>query len=224
MPDGEGRTKLGRMTFRRTTIVIVTLISAVSLAGCGDPDTSTATPPPPPASAPAAAPASASVAWAQGVCVASTGLRESVRQLSAAVPTDPSSSSTTADQVRAEVGTRVDAVQQSAASVQTALTALPAGADPELVAAQQQLQTASQRAQQAVEQLGPAADKVTAATTAAQTTAAVVSLAATLAGTVRDVGAYLDALRGSLNSRSEAVRSAFGAAPACAGVSSSASS
>jgi hypothetical protein len=219
MPDGEGRTKLGHMAFSRTTLVIVTLVSAAYLAGCGEAEGPSSSAPPASAAASAAAPADASVAWAEGVCTASTGLRESVRQLSASVPTDPSNSSTTLDQVRAEVGTRMEAVRQSAASVQTALAAPPAGADPDLIAAQQQLQTASQRVQQSVEQTGVAAGQVTASQTTAETTKALISLTAGLAGTTTDVTAYLDALRGSVNSRTEAVRAAFGAAPSCAGAS-----
>ncbi|WP_433727683.1 hypothetical protein ACQP2Y_13030 [Actinoplanes sp. CA-051413] len=210
------------MAFRRTTIIIATLSSAVSLAGCGHPEGSSSAPAPASTTAPAAVPAGASVAWAQQVCVTSTGLRESVQQLSAAVPTDPSSSSTTAEQIRAQVGVRVGAVQESAASVQTALTSLPAGADPDLVAKQQQLQTASQRAREAVDQLGVAAGKVTAATTATQTTTALLSLTATLSATGADVGAYLNAVRSSVDSRTQVVRSAFGAAPACADLGPSA--
>ena len=212
------------MALSRTTIVIAILFSAVSLAACGESEAPPSSAPPAPTTAPGATPAAASVAWAQGVCTASTGLRESLRQLSAAVPTDPSSSATTMDQIRAEVGTRVDAVQQSAQSVHTAVTALPAGADPEIVAVQQQLQTASQRVQQSADQLRVAAGEVTAAQSRAETATALVSLTSTLAGTAKDVGVYLDALRASVDSRTGTVRAAFAAVPACAGASPSASS
>jgi hypothetical protein len=221
IPDGDHCPKTQAMALSRTTIVLAALFSVVSLAGCGSSEAPSSSAPPtsaPPTSAAPNASADASGTWAQGVCLASTDLRESIGKMSGPVSIDSSGSSTSVDQVHAEVNARIAAVRQSATALQTALTALPAGADPELVATQQQLQTAAQRAQQAVGQLSDAATKVADATTAATLATALAALTATLTGTSADVNAYLDALRGSVGSGQEAVQRAFGAAPACADV------
>jgi phage shock protein A len=127
----------------------------------------------------------------------------------------PSGSTTSLDQMRTEVRGRVTAVQQSAASPDSALSAVPAEADPELAAARPELQTASQRAQSAVEQLGAAVGKVADAGTAAEAAAGLPGLKAALTGTANDLQAYLESLRTTVNGGEEAIRSSFGAAPAC---------
>ena len=123
-------------------IPAIVLCVAVLLAACGDsncPVGSAA------ATAVRRATPDAAVAWASGVCSASTALRASVQAVGGALQVQPSGPSTSLDQMRTEVRGRVSAVQQSAASLNTALSAIPAGADPELAAAQQQLQTAPNR-------------------------------------------------------------------------------
>jgi hypothetical protein len=76
----------------------------------------------------------------------------------------------------AEVERRLAGVHQSAASLQTAVGGLPSGAHSDLVSTQQQLQTAAQRARDAVDQLGAAADTVTDSTTAVSLAPALVTL------------------------------------------------
>ena len=81
-------------------MLLAVLLSAVPLAGCGGPDAA------PSATATSASPApsvDAAVSWAGGVCSASTALQESVRQMTGAVQTDSTSSSTSLDQAKAQV-------------------------------------------------------------------------------------------------------------------------
>ena len=77
------------------------------------------------------------------------------------------------------------------------------------------MQTASQRAQSAVEQLCAAVGKVADAGTAAEAAAGLPGLKAALTGTANDLQAYLESLRTTVNGGEEAIRSSFGAAPAC---------
>jgi hypothetical protein len=223
MPGGERTRRLDAMARTRPTFVLAALFSVVSLAACGTSNGSPQSTPPAGTAAPSAS-ADASVAWAQGVCLASADLRASLAQLSAVPSIDPSSAATSADQVRSQVKDQAAAVRQSAASLQTALTALPAGGDPDVVAAQQQLQTAAQRAQQSVAQLGDAAGKVTDSTTAGTLARSLVSLKGALRGTAADVSAYLDSLRASVGSGKAAVHGAFAGAPACAAAAAPATS
>lgn len=215
MPADGNRRRLAHMALSRTTLVLAALLSAVPLAGCGGPDAA----PSATATSPSPAPSSgAAASWAGDVCSASTALQESVQQMTGAVQTDSSSSSTSLDQTKAQVNDRVRAVQQSAASLDAALSAVPQGADPAVATAQQQLQTASQRAQDAVAQLGDAARQVANAGTAAELATGLVTLKAALTGTAADLGTYLDSLRSTVDSQTEAVREAFSAAPTCANI------
>ena len=201
------------MVLSRANAVVAALSSAVLLAGCGSSDS----PPASESAGPTPMPTqtqSAAVTWADGVCLATTDLRDSVRA-GEALQIDPSSGATSVDQARAQVRERVTAVQQSAAALKSALSALPAGADPQVTAAQQQLQTASGRAQAAVDQLGAAATQVADAGTAAEIARALVNLKAALSGTANDLATYLETLRGAVNSGEQALRDTFGAAPAC---------
>jgi hypothetical protein len=203
------------MATSRTTAVLAAFSSAVSLLGCGTieetPGTSGTLSVP-------AAPPPAAVAWADGVCSASSALRESVRQMTATVQTDPTGSATSLDQAKAQIADRAAAVRQSAAGLSTAVADVPSDARPELVTAQQDLRTSSQRAQQAVTQLDAAAGQVRAAQTGAEVAAALVKLKVTLTATATDVTTYLTMVRTTVDSGQDAVRAAFGAAPACAAV------
>jgi hypothetical protein len=199
------------MVFPRTNAVIVALCSAVLLAACGNAETPSGSASAGPTTTPTQA---AAVTWADGVCSASTDLRDSVRA-GESLQFDPSSSSTSLDQAKAQVRDRVTTVQQSAAALASALSAVPPGADPALTAAQQQLQTAAGRAQAATEQLGAAADQVAAADTATEVAAGLVALKAALTGTANDLATYLESLRATVTSGEDALRSAFGGAPAC---------
>jgi hypothetical protein len=150
------------------------------------------------------------------VCSATAGLQESLQAVgSALAPLDPSASGTSLDQARAQIRERVTAVQQSAAELSTALSTPPVGAGPELARAQQDLQMASQRAQQAVDQLGAAAGQLTDTQTAVQLAKNLLTLKAALTGAATDVAAYLGILRSTLTSGSQSVRDTFSAAPAC---------
>jgi hypothetical protein len=206
------------MTLSRTKAAVVALSSAVLIAGCGgsDPSSGSGSGASTPAPAPTQTPTQdAAVVWADGVCSASTKLGDSVRDAGKALQADPASSATSLDQARAQVRDRVAAVQQEAASLKSALSAVPAGAGPELTAAQQQLQTASQRAKGSIDQLGAAAGQVTDAGTASEMAAGLVTLKAAFAETATDVATYRESLRSTVNGTEHAVRSAFGAAPAC---------
>ena len=197
------------MASTRTTTVLIALSSAVFLAGCSDSTTSSDS-----GSGATQAPnETAAVAWAGGVCAASTELREQVRTGQAQL--DPASSSTSLDQVRTQVRDRVTAVRQSAAALGTALSALPTGADPQVTAARQQLQTDVGRVKAAVDQLGSAADEVAAADSTTEVATGLMTLKAALAGTANDLATYLESLRGTIASAEQAIRDAFGAAPAC---------
>jgi hypothetical protein len=192
---------------------VVALSAAALLAGCSDSDGDSDA-----ASTPAATPtASAAVAWAGEVCSASTGLQESVRSLGA-VQVDPSSSSTSLDQARTQVRDGIAGVQEAGATLRAALAGEPGGADPELAAAQEQLQTASERATGSAEQLAQAAAGVSGAETPAQMTTALVTLRAALAGTANDLTAFLASLKSTVDGGGQALRDAFGSAPACDGV------
>ena len=104
--------------------------------------------------------------------------------------THPTGPTTSLDQARTEVGERVEEVRQSAAALGTAVTAVPAGVDPELVAAQQELQTASQRAQQASINSARPPARVTDAQNSAELAAALVTLKPALTATATDVSGY----------------------------------
>jgi uncharacterized phage infection (PIP) family protein YhgE len=201
------------MALSRTTVVVA-LCSAVLLAGCGGSEPSSD--PGPGGPIPTLSPTpDAAVAWADDVCSASTELQTSLRQVGESLHIDPSASATSLDQARAQVSDRVTAVQQSATSLNTALTAAPAGADPQLAEAQQQLQTASQRAQTGVDHLGEVAGELAKAQTANQVATGLVTLTTAFTAAAADVGTYLDSLRGMVGSREQAIQKAFGAAPAC---------
>jgi hypothetical protein len=209
------------MALSRIKAVVIALSSAVLITGCGDSGSSSgsgsggSTPTPTPTQ-------NAAVAWADGVCSASTRLTDAVREVGAALQVDPSSSATSLDQARAQVRDRVTAVQQAVASLDSAISAMPAGADPQLAATRQQLQTASQRARSAIDQLGAAARQVADAETATEMAAGVVTLKAALTGTANDLATYREALRNTVNGAGQAVRDAFGAAPACKDLAASA--
>lgn len=204
------------MAFPRM-ITVLAVISAVSLAGCGtaDDNADAGAAGTPVASVAAFGPA---VTWADEVCTASSALQESVRQATAGLQLDPTGPSTSLDQAKAQVSERVGAVQQSASVLDSAVGTVPAGADPELVTAQQNLRIASQRARTAVTQLGTAGRQVADAQDATELATALVMLKAALTATVSDVTGYLTTLRATVDSRQQAVRAAFGAAPACATV------
>jgi hypothetical protein len=201
------------MALFRTTAIAFALSSTVLLAGCNDsnsaPGSGSGSPTPTPGAA---------VAWASSVCSASTELQASVQDADKALQVHSSSPATSLDQARAEVGDHVAAVQQSAASLRSALSAVPTGVDPQWAAVQQQLQTASKRAQGAVDQLGAAAGQVANAQTAADVATSLATLKAGLVGTAHDLATYLESLRGTVNGGERAVRNAFDAAPACQGL------
>jgi hypothetical protein len=200
------------MALSRTVAIVVTVSAAVLLGGCSDAD------PAPQSPAVASAPmpaADAGVTWAGGVCSASTDLRTSVAGVGDAVKVDPSASATSLDSVRMQVRDSVTAVQRSAASLDSALSAVPEGADAELATAQQQLRTASRQAQDSVDQLGAAAEQVANAGSAAELAADLPPLKAALTAAADDLAAYGASLRGTINGGEQAVRNAFGAAPAC---------
>ena len=202
------------MGLSRITVVVVALSSAVLLAACGDEPSGSGSGGPTVAPTPAPAQAAA-VTWADGVCAASNALGDSVRDAGAALQFDPAGSTTSVDQAQAQVKDRAAAIEQSAASLDSALSAVPAGADPQLTAAQQELQTASERARAALGQLGVAASEVADAATAAEVAASLVTLKAALTGAATDLQIYLESLRGTVGSSEQALRDAFGAAPAC---------
>jgi hypothetical protein len=87
----------------------------------------------------------------------------------------------------------------------------PAPESPAVASAQ----TASGQARDAVDQLGAAAEQVANAGSAAELAAGLPPLKAALTATADDLAAYGASLRAVINGGEQAVRSAFGAAPAC---------
>jgi hypothetical protein len=203
------------MALSRTHAVVLCLLPALLLTGCGDsngePDSAAGAPTR--ASTPDAA-----VSWAGGVCSASADLRASVREVGGALTV------TSPDQLRVEVRDRVAAVRQSAGSLNAALSAIPAGSDPELVAAQQQLQTAAQQAQSSIDRLGAAAGQVTEIQTAAEAATVLPALRTALTDTSSALETYLVSLRTTVTGGTDALRASFGAAPACADMAAAPSS
>ena len=76
-------------------------------------------------------------------------------------------------------------------------------------------QTASGQARDAVDQLGAAAEQVANAGSAAELAADLPPLKAALTAAADDLAAYGASLRAVINGGEQAVRNAFGAAPAC---------
>ena len=201
------------MTLPRGIAVAAALLSAGLATGCAGSDSEPASET---ASAAPSSPSGPGVAWAGEVCSASTGLQESLRAVgSALAPLDPSASASSLDQARAQIRERVTTVQQSAAELSTALSTAPVGAGPELAAAQQNLQMASQRAEQAVDQLSAAGGQLADSQTAAQLARNLVTLKAALTGAGADIATYVDTLRSTIASSGQAVRDTFSAAPPC---------
>jgi hypothetical protein len=209
------------MALSRTTAIVLTASAAVLLVGCGNTDSAQQSPSV--ASAPSAAP-DAGVTWADGVCSASSDLRTSVAGVGAALKVDRSPSAGSLASLRTEVRDSVTAVQQSAASLDSALSAVPQGADARLTTAQQQLQTAAQQAHAAIDELGTAAGQVTNAGSASELAAGLRPLRAALTGTADALAAYFTSLQGMVNGGEQAVRDAFGGAPACRDVAPTATS
>jgi hypothetical protein len=210
------------MVWNRTSPAVLALSFAVLLAGCGDSTSPSGAGPEVTTPAVTQAPrATSATVWAGGVCAASRDLRESVRA-GQALQIDPANASTSLDQAKAQVRDRVAAVQQSATALGSALSAVPTDADPAVTAARQQLQADADRAKAAADQLGAAASQVAQASSAVEVAAGLVPLKAALTGTANDVETYLESLRGTVGSREQPVRDAFGAAPACQDLAASA--
>jgi ABC-type transporter Mla subunit MlaD len=200
------------MTLSRATTIVV-LGSALLLAGCSDSDSGSDTGSTSAATEPTPTPTSAAaIAWADGVCSASTELQESVRAVRGTLQFDPSTASL--GQARQQVRDSVTAVQQAATSLGTALAA-SAGSGSELAAAQQELQAASQQAKQGADELGAAAGQVTDARTPAQLATNLGALKAALSGAANDLETYLATLRSTVTGGGQAVQDTFNAAPAC---------
>jgi hypothetical protein len=202
------------MVLSRATAIVVALCSAALITGCGESGPGSRSE----SGGPTAMPTptrDAATAWADSVCSASTELRKSVQEVGEALKVNSSGSTTSLDQARTQVRDRVATVQQSAASLDSTLSAVPAGTDPELQAAQQQLKTASQRAQDKVGQLGAAAAQLADASTPPDTAASLVTMKAALTGTANDLASYRESLHVTVNGGTQVVRDAFGSAPAC---------
>src|SRR5436305_10745746 len=178
--------RLRRMAIHRITIgsTLVTALTAVALAtGCsGSPET-TGSAPPTGTQGAVAAPAPEAVAWADGICSASTKLEASVQQVTAGLQIDPSASATALDQTKAQTRDRVTAVQHAANDLRTAAAAVPSQARDSVAAVQQQLAATADRARRAADQLAATAQQLADAQTTADTTAALAATATALAAT-----------------------------------------
>ena len=209
------------MTVSRAVTVAAAAFAALLLAGCAGSDSgsgpgSTGASSPSGSAPSAGSPSGVAVTWAGNVCSASTGLQESLSALTASLPSaDQSSSTTSRDQARAEVRKRVIAVQQQVTSLTTTLANPPVGGAPELTALQENLRTAAQRAQQAVDQVSTAASQVADSQKPAALAGALATLAGALRGAASDVAAYLNTLRSAVTNGGQAVKDTFSAAPQC---------
>lgn len=205
------------MPSSRAGALLVTVAAAALVAGCGGSNPGEGATSAEPAGS--ATTAAAGVVWADDVCSASSELQATVDEARGAPEVDPTGSETSLDQARTQAQEDVAAVRESASALGATLTEIPAGAEPGLVEAQEQLQTASERAQDAVDQLGTVAAEITEAETPAEITVGLGALGVALRGTAEDVSSYVDLLAATVNDGEEAVRDAFGAAPACAALS-----
>jgi hypothetical protein len=189
------------------------------LAGCagdGEDTSSAPTTSAPTTSASPAASAAGAVSWAAGVCTASQSLRASTDGLTEAVPVQLGADTTAREQARKELSNRVAAVDAAARELRTAVSSLPPDADPALVAAKGELETASTAAADAVTDVRSEAAQVTAATDAAALAAAVPGMASAVATASAAVTAFREELRTLRTSAGTAVRQAFQSAPECA--------
>ncbi|GAA3383603.1 hypothetical protein GCM10020369_10080 [Cryptosporangium minutisporangium] len=177
---------------------------ALLLSGCGESTTPSETEPS----------TTAAVAWADGVCAASADLRASVRS-GQTLQLAPAGSRASLDEARTQVRDRVAETRQSAAALNTAVTAVPPEAGAEVEEAQRQLAAQADDVRMEVDQLGTAADEVAAANSARAMGTALVGVKNALSDAAREVTALVGLLRDTTTGAGQSVRDAFGAAPAC---------
>jgi hypothetical protein len=198
------------MAKSRVIAIALSLSSAVLLVGCGDSESPSTNGTSSPASTP-----DATVAWANGVCTASTELQASLRSADEAIKAGASSAPNAPDSVKAEVKDSVAEVHDSAANLARILSGVPGGVVPQTAQAQEQLLTAGKQAQESTDRVEAAGDKVAGASTAEELTSSVEGLKTAAETAAADLTVYLEAVRGVVAGSAEAVRYAFESAPAC---------
>ncbi|GID93790.1 hypothetical protein ACFQFC_07120 [Amorphoplanes digitatis] len=196
------------MAQSRVTAIFLTLSSAVLLAACGDSDSPSTN-----GSAGPETTSDATVAWANGVCTASTELDASVQ--SAGDKIRAVDASTAPDEVRSQVKSSVTEVQDAAANLARILAGKPGGVVPETAQAQEDLLVAGAAAQSSVDKLNSASDQVGDAKTPEELTSSLAGLKTAATEAATGLAAYREAVRNVAVGSAEAVKYAFQAAPAC---------
>jgi hypothetical protein len=198
-----------RRTNRRTPAVLVTV--TVLLAGCAA--SSSDNPPAAKSSTTSTAAPESVVSWADSVCVASTGLTQAVGDVHDAAAADLSS--TTPEAVRTELVGHVDALQQAATSLGTAVESRPRDADPAVVATKDDLEAAAVQARTAVTKLAQSVLLLRDASSAADIQAQIPTVQSSASQAASALDVLGTALRQTLTSADASVQQAFAAAPAC---------
>jgi hypothetical protein len=197
----------------------VALLAGALLAGCSDTGGGSS----PTAQASGDADAGV-VAWADGVCTATTDLEAAVQEVSTGLQVDPTASGEALDRARTEVAERVGAVRVAADDLRAAVSTSPPGVlSKELAAAQDELSATADRAHAAVEELAAQGAALADAGTPAGTAAALTAAGGALAAVGTGVQTYLASLRESADSQDPVLREAFAEAPACKARKASAS-
>jgi hypothetical protein len=195
-------------TSRATTSYAVAALLALSaLTACGSSGTGTGTTTP--------TPTPSTVAWAQGVCTSATDLKTSVEALGTSLSVDIGSGTSVLDQLKDQLGPQVDAVKTDVADLSSAIGAVPAGSDPSVQAAADQLAAARAALESSAAGIQTAAAGFQSASGLADRLTALKDVVSAAGAAKDDVAGLATALQGVAQSGSDAAKDAFAQAPAC---------
>jgi hypothetical protein len=200
---------------------VAVIVLAVGLGGCGGTAQTGAEPTQSPLATAPATPSSDgttssdAVAWAGGVCSAADGLEQSLDALGASLEVDLGSDQQLVDQLGPQVEAQAEDVRAAVETLTSALTAVPEPADPDVVAAAEELQAERQSLQDSVAALQEAAATLGAASDTASLVQGVAAAVAQLAVVRLDAATFADGLQSAAEQGATAVRAAFVDAPEC---------
>jgi uncharacterized protein YceK len=190
---------------------IVLIAAAALLAGCGASTSSTApSPAVSSASTTGQAPTAQQIAWAGGVCTATTALKKNVEALASAVTSG-------GNRVTAALQAQMVTVETSATTLVTAITTLPAGSESDPKAAA--VKTSADQLKASITSLESSVTALQGKSGISQATA-LASVGAAAVDALSKFGATAAAIKNAAQDGNSTLGRALAAAPSCSSLTS----